>query len=77
MPRHRQPKPDPFRDWLRERQGERFGIHNLAFALGCTRQTIYRWLAGDGVSRAMAAEVISHAQARDSVRLALTDLTAK
>lgn len=74
MPKH---SPDPFRDWLRSRQDERFGIHNLAFALGCPRQTIYRWLAGGGVSRDLASAVIAHAKRRDGVTLDIAHLGAR
>ena len=62
-------KADPFRDWLRERQGERYGIYNLANRLGVTHQTIYGWLSGRGVSLTLAPLVIRHAKARDSVTL--------
>ena len=67
-------KEDRFRDWLNERRGERYGIETLAKALGCTHQTIYGWLAGRGVSLALAPHVIEHAKRRDSVKLTATDL---
>ena len=67
-------KADPFRDWIRERQGERYGVYNLAFALGCTHQTIYGWLGGRGVSLALSPHVIHHARVRDSVTLTTDDL---
>ena len=67
-------KADPFRDWLNERRGERYGVETLAKALGCTPQTIYGWLGGRGVSLALAPHVIEHAQRRDSVSLTSRDL---